>query len=58
MYVWNELGSKIVEALNGNMHWPSRVEVPTDEDVHVGPLTFRFGGGPRRDRWYIVDPSD
>lgn len=55
---WSELASKINEALNGNMHWPSRVEVPTTEDIHVGPLTFRFGGGPKRDRWYIAEESD
>ena len=51
----SELASKIEEALNGNMHWPSRIEVPTTEDIHVGPLVFRYGGGYKRDRWYIAE---
>lgn len=53
----SELAHKIVEALNGNPDWPYPVDVPTDRDIHVGPLVFRYGGGPRRDRWYILrDP--
>jgi hypothetical protein len=51
----SELASKIVEALNGNDHWPARVEIPHDQDIHVGPITFRFGGGPKRDRWYVAE---
>ncbi|GAA1979374.1 hypothetical protein [Kitasatospora viridis] len=54
----SELAIKIVEALNGNLHWASYVDVPTDQDIHVGPLVFRFGGGPHRDRWYIAGPAD
>ncbi|MFF9076328.1 hypothetical protein ACF1A9_29150 [Streptomyces sp. NPDC014872] len=51
----SELGSKIVEALNGNDYWPTRVDIPRDQDVVVGPLVFRFGGGPKHDRWYILE---
>ncbi len=51
----SELAHKIAEALNGNLHWPSRVAVPTDQPIHVGPLVFRFGGGPHRDRWYVEE---
>lgn len=51
----SELASKIVEALNGNPHWPSSVDIPTDEDIHIGPLVFRYGGGPQRDRWYVAE---
>lgn len=51
----SELASHIRDALNGNEHWPSRVDIPHDQDVQVGPLTFRYGGGPHRDRWYLVE---
>lgn len=50
----SELASKIIEVLDGNEHWPSRVDVPHDTDVRVGPLVFRYGCGPHRDRWYVI----
>jgi hypothetical protein len=52
----SDLAIKIVDALNGNEYWSSHVDIPRTEDIHVGPLTFRYGGGPKRDRWYWVEP--
>lgn len=52
--VRSELSSKIIDALNGNECWPSRVGIPHDQDIRVGPLVFRYGSGPHRDRWYVI----
>jgi hypothetical protein len=53
----SEVASKILAALNSNEHGPGRVGIPHDQDIHVGPYTFRYGGGSHQDRWFLVDPS-
>lgn len=50
----SELAWKIIDALDGNEHWPSHVPIPHDQDIRIGPLVFRYGTGPRRDRWYAI----
>jgi hypothetical protein len=53
----SELAFKIQEILNANPGHPHPVDVPTDQDIHVGPVVLRYGGGPKRDRWYVAqDP--
>lgn len=52
----SELASTIMDALNSNIYAPCPVDIPTDQDLQVGPLTFRYGGGPKQDRWYSVEP--
>lgn len=49
-----EAVGKIIDALNGNEYWPSRIAIPHDTDIRVGPVVFRYGSGPHRDRWYVI----
>lgn len=53
----SELANAIRDALTSNPDCPYPVAVPTNDDIHVGPLVFRYGGGPKKNRWYILrDP--
>lgn len=49
----------IADALNGNDRSRRPVIFPRDQDVHVGPLVFRFGTSPgtRRGGWFRVPPG-
>ncbi len=48
------LSMRVAEALNTNEYGPGAVPLRHDRDIVIGPLTFRYGGGPKRNRWYLV----
>ncbi|MFC9591549.1 hypothetical protein ACFTUC_17385 [Streptomyces sp. NPDC056944] len=50
----SEFASKILDALNNTNRGSRKVEIPIDEDLIIGPVVFRFGFGPQRDRWALV----